>query len=406
VEPGFWSGVAAFSPDSESQTLFRHPRARRSVEPGVIVLTTTVAQDNWLMEEALALAARAVGRTSPNPLVGAVVVADGAVIGRGYHARAGESHAEAIALTQAGKRAEGATVYVTLEPCAHSGRTGPCADALIAAGVRRVVVAMIDPDVKVNGKGVARLREAGIEVEVGLLEAQARRLNEFYVKHRTTGLPFVTLKWAMSLDGKIAADRGSATAITGEAARRFAHELRNTYDVVLVGVQTVLADDPQLTCRIPGGRNPQRVVLDSHLRTPMNARVVKEAAEARTLIVTAGVAPVDRIDALRRAGVEVLVQDHSGDRVRLRSLLQELGRRGLLSVLVEGGGTVNASAIAEGVVDKVIALIAPSLIGGAQAPTPLEGPGLVEVGGALRLRDVRVIQGLGEDLAIEGYVSA
>ena len=371
----------------------------------MIVLTTTVAQDNWLMEEALALAARAVGRTSPNPLVGAVVVADGAVIGRGYHARAGESHAEVIALREAGDRARGATVYVNLEPCAHSGSTGPCADALIAAGVRRVVVAMIDPDVKVHGKGIVRLRRAGIEVNVGLLEAQARRLNEFYVKHRTTGLPFVTLKWAMSLDGKIAADRGSATAITGEAARRFAHELRNIYDAVLVGVQTVLADDPQLTCRIPGGRHPLRVVLDSHLRTPMNARVVKEAAEARTLIVTAGVAPVDRIDALRRAGVEVLVQDHSGDRVRLRPLLQELGRRGLLSVLVEGGGTVNASAIAEGVVDKVIALIASSLIGGAQAPTPLEGPGLVEVGGALRLRDVRVIQGLGEDVAIEGYLS-
>lgn len=370
----------------------------------MIVLTTMVAHDNRLMEEALALARRAAGRTSPNPLVGAVVVADGAVIGRGYHARAGEAHAETIALTQAGKRAEGATVYVTLEPCAHVGRTGPCTESLIAAGVRRVVVAMIDPDVKVNGKGVARLREAGIDVEVGLLEEQARRLNEFYVKHRTTGLPFVTLKWAMSLDGKIAAHRGAEFPISGEAVRPFAHRLRNVYDAVLVGVQTVLADDPQLTCRIPGGRNPLRVVLDSHLRTPMNARVVMSPAEAPTLIVTTRAAPPDRIEALRRAGVEVLVQDHGGERVRFRPLLEELGRRGLLSLLIEGGGTVNASALADGVVDKVIACIAPRLIGGAHAPTPVDGPGLVDVGGAVTLRECRVIERLGEDLVVEGYV--
>jgi len=372
----------------------------------VIILAVATTEDTRLMEQALGLARRAEGRTSPNPLVGAVMFAGGVVVGEGYHARAGEPHAEVVALSEAGRRAHGGILYVTLEPCAHVGRTGPCTESLIAAGVRRVVVAMIDPDVKVNGKGIARLREVGMEVEVGLLEAQARRLNEFYVKHRMTGLPFVTLKWAMSLDGKIAADRGSATAITGESARRFAHELRNVYDAVLVGVQTVLADDPQLTCRMPGGRNPLRIVLDSRLRVPVAARVATDTVSAKTLIVTTRAAPPDRSEALRRAGVEVLVQDHPGDRVRLRPLLEELGRRGLLSVLIEGGGTVNASALAEGVVDKVIALIAPSLIGGAHAPTAVEGEGLTHISGPVRLRDVSVIQGLGDDIAIQGYVSA
>ncbi|MDR7521157.1 MAG: bifunctional diaminohydroxyphosphoribosylaminopyrimidine deaminase/5-amino-6-(5-phosphoribosylamino)uracil reductase RibD [Armatimonadota bacterium] len=366
--------------------------------------------DTRMMEEALALAQRAAGRTSPNPLVGALVVADGQVVGRGFHARAGAAHAEVVALREAGGRARGATLYVTLEPCCHAGRTGPCTEALINAGVRRVVAAMADPDPRVNGRGLARLREAGVDVAVGVLEARARRVNEFYVKHRRTGVPFVALKWAMSLDGKIAARRGSATAITGEAARRYAHELRNRYDAVLVGVQTVLADDPQLTCRLPADaqpapRNPLRIVVDSRLRTPPGARVVTGVADAPTLVATTAAAPADRVEALRRAGVEVLVQDHTGGPVDLRALMQTLGRRGLLSVLIEGGGTVNASALASGVVDKVIALIAPRLLGGAQAPTPLDGPGLNGVAGAIQLRDVQV-RPLGEDLVVEGYLAA
>lgn len=361
--------------------------------------------DGRHMAEALALARRAAGRTSPNPVVGAVIVAGGEIVGSGFHARPGEAHAEIVALAQAGERARGAVLYVTLEPCAHTGRTGPCAEALIAAGVRRVVAAMRDPDPQVDGKGIARLREAGVEVEVGLLEDQAQRANEFYVKHRRTGLPFVTVKWAMSLDGKIAADRGSATAITGEEARRYAHELRSTYDAVLVGVQTVLADDPQLTCRLPGGRNPLRVILDSRLRTPVTARVVAGVSEAPTLIATTAAAPPAQIEAMRQAGVQVLVQGQAQGTVDVRAVLEELGRRGVLSVLIEGGGAVNAAALASGVVDRVIALVAPRLIGGSRAPTPVDGPGLREVAGALRLRDVRV-QPLGEDLVIEGQVEA
>ncbi|MDQ7858269.1 MAG: bifunctional diaminohydroxyphosphoribosylaminopyrimidine deaminase/5-amino-6-(5-phosphoribosylamino)uracil reductase RibD [Armatimonadota bacterium] len=368
------------------------------------------AEDIAMMQEALALAQRAAGRTSPNPLVGAVVVADGRVVGRGFHARAGEPHAEVVALREAGGRARGATVYVTLEPCDHAGRTGPCTDALLAAGIRRVVVAMLDPDTTVDGRGVARLRGAGVTVDVGVLEHEARRTNAFYVKHRRTGLPFVTLKWAMSLDGKIGAARGSATAITGEAARRYAHELRNTHDAVLVGVGTVLADDPLLTCRlppdaVPAPRNPLRIVVDSHLRTPVSARVVTGVAEAPTLIATTAAAPAARIDAMRRAGVEVLVADGAGGRVDLRALLEALGRRGLLSVLVEGGGTVNAAALEAGLVDRVIALVAPRLIGGAGAPTPLDGAGPAGVAGARRLRELRVAR-LGDDLALEGDLEA
>ncbi len=379
--------------------------------------------DSRYMAEALALAQRAAGRTSPNPLVGAVIVADGQVVGRGFHPRAGEPHAEIFALREAGERARGATLFVTLEPCDHAGRTGPCTDALIAAGVRRVVAAMVDPDLQVNGKGFARLQEAGVAVDVGVLEGEARRVNEFFIKHRRTGLPFVTLKWAMSLDGKISTHRGLTTPITGDDARRCVHELRNLYDAVLVGVQTVLTDDPQLTCRlpvdsVPAPRNPLRVIVDSRLRTPLIARVVTGAPEAPTLIVTTAAAPPERVEAMRRAGVEVLIQDHTQDRpdhavspadsptrVDLRALAQELGRGGVLSLLIEGGGTVNAAALEVGIVDKVIAFIAPRLIGGTQAPTPVDGLGLAVTGRPADLRDVRVRR-LGNDIAIEGYVAA
>jgi len=373
------------------------------MDPGRDHLLMGTHDDTTMMQQALRLARRAVGRTSPNPMVGAVIVAGDEIVGSGYHARAGEAHAEVVALRKAGTRARGATLYVNLEPCAHTGRTGPCTEALVDAGIRRVVVAMRDPDPKVDGRGIARLREAGIEVEIGLLEDRALRLNESYVKHRRTGIPFVTLKWAMSLDGKIGADRGSATALTGEEARRFAHSLRNTHDAVLVGVQTVLADDPQLTCRIPGGRNPLRVVLDSRLRTPPDARVAAGVVEAPTLIATTATALPAQVEAMRRVGVEVLVLDQAPQGVDLSALMEELGRRGVQSVLIEGGGTVNASALAAGVVDKVVALVAPRLIGGTLAPTPVDGPGLAGVTGAVRLSEVRTRK-LGKDILIEGKV--
>ena len=359
------------------------------------------AADETYMREALTWARRGLGRTSPNPVVGAVVVRDGQVIGRGFHRRAGEPHAEVVALQEAGPRAGGATLYVTLEPCPTTGRTGPCTEAILQAGVARVVVATRDPDPHVDGRGVQRLRGAGVDVIEGVLAREALHLNEAYVVHRRTGRPFVTLKWAMSLDGKISARRDVRTMISGEQSLLYDHELRNVHDAVLVGIGTVLADDPQLTCRLPGGRDPLRVVLDSRLRTPRHAKLLHLDSPAPTLIVASEHASQDRVATLRGAGAEVLVLP--GERPSLRDLMEALAHRGVLSVLIEGGGTVNAAALAEGVVHKVIAIVGPGLIGGADAPTAVDGPGPLDPNGLLRLAGVSVRQ-MGDDVVIAGYL--
>jgi diaminohydroxyphosphoribosylaminopyrimidine deaminase/5-amino-6-(5-phosphoribosylamino)uracil reductase len=364
-------------------------------------VTRDQAADQAFMREALAWARHGLGRTSPNPVVGAVVVRDGRVVGYGFHRRAGEPHAEVVALAQAGTGARGATLYVTLEPCAHTGRTGPCTEEILQAGMARVVVATRDPDPHVDGRGIERLRAAGIDVVEGVLARDSLQMNEAYVTHRRTGLPFVTLKWAMSLDGKISARRDAPTTITGETARAYAHELRNTHDAVLVGINTVLADDPQLTCRIPGGRDPIRVVLDSRLRTPLAARVLHVESPAPTLIVTSEAVSADRVAIFQATGAEVLTLP--GRRPSVRQLMGVLAGRDVLSVLVEGGGTVHAAALAEGVACKVIAVISPGLIGGAKAPTAVEGPEPLAVTGLMRLTDVSVRR-LGDDVLIEGYL--
>lgn len=353
------------------------------------------------MREALTWARRGLGRTSPNPVVGAVVVRDGQLVGRGFHRRAGEPHAEVVALQEAGPRARGATLYVTLEPCPTTGRTGPCTEAILQAGVARVVVATGDPDPHVDGRGVQRLRGAGVDVIEGVLAREALYLNEAYVVHRRTGRPFVTLKWAMSLDGKISARRDVRTMISGEQSLIYDHELRNVHDAVLVGIGTVLADDPQLTCRIPGGRDPLRVVLDSRLRTPRHAKLLHLDSPAPTLIVASERASPDRVATLRGAGAEVLLLP--GERPSLRDLMEALAHRGFLSVLIEGGGTVNAAALAEGVVHKVIAIVGPGLIGGGDAPTAVDGPGPLDSNGLLRLAGVSVRQ-MGDDVVIAGYL--
>lgn len=360
--------------------------------------------DEAFMDEALDLAARARGRTSPNPLVGAVVVKDGRVVGRGYHHRAGTPHAEVHALREAGDAARGATLYVTLEPCAHHGRTPPCVDAVEAAGVARVVAAMADPNPLVSGRGFAHLRRAGVLVEVGVREEQARRLNESFAKFIRTGFPFVVLKSALSLDGKIAAAGGDSRWVTGEEARRHAHQLRNSLDAVMVGVGTVLADDPQLTCRLPGGRDPIRVVVDSLARTPPAARVnaVRRQSPAPTIVAMTPAAPEEQRRALEAAGAEVLVIDGPGPRVDLRLLLAELGRRGITSVLLEGGATLAGSAHQAGLVDKYVFYYAPKLVGGVGAPGPLGGDGVQRMAEARPLR-ITAVERLGEDLLVEAY---
>ena len=328
-------------------------------------------------------------------MVGAVVLdAGGLLAGEGFHRQAGQKHAEEEALEAAGDRARDGTLYVNLEPCPHLHRTPPCAQAVIDAGIKRVVVSMADPDGRVRGAGLRMLEEAGIEMSVGVLEDRAARLNEFYIKHRFTGRPFVTAKFAMSLDGKIATRTGESHWITGEEARAHSHRARGTYDAILVGVSTVVADDPELTARVEGeeSRQPLRVVLDSQLRIRQSARVVG----ANTLIATTKAGRVGAAEVLR------LPPDAAG-RVSLPDLLDELGRRGILSLLVEGGAEVHASFFAGSLVDKVHAYVAPRLIGGRDAPGPLGGEGIEHLAAATHLNELDFVR-LGDDLLITGYV--
>jgi diaminohydroxyphosphoribosylaminopyrimidine deaminase / 5-amino-6-(5-phosphoribosylamino)uracil reductase len=354
------------------------------------------------MAMALRLAARARGQTSPNPMVGAVIVRDGRIVGEGYHRRAGEAHAEILALQQAGAAARGATLFVTLEPCCCFGRTPPCTTAVIAAGIAEVHAAMIDPNPRVGGGGLRELNEAGIRTVLGEHGDEAQRLNEVFVCWMTRRRPFVIAKYAMTLDGKIATRTGESRGLTGPAWQRDLHRLRGHVDAILVGVNTVLADDPLLTVRRRGyrGRQPLRVVLDSTLRIPLEARILDAALPGRTLVVTTSRADEQRRIALQQRGAEVLV---AGDtRVDIGRLLAQLSEREITSVLVEGGGQVTASFVDAGLVDKVIAVIAPLIAGGASAPTPVEGEGVAGLAGAMRL-DRLTVRRTGADTVITGY---
>lgn len=356
------------------------------------------------MRRALELAAGVLGSTSPNPSVGCVIVREGEVVGEGATQPPPGPHAEVVALRAAGARARGATAYVTLEPHAFQGRTPPCTDALIEAGVAAVRIAMLDPNPRVAGAGAEQLRAAGVAVDVGDSEAEARRLLEAYVKHCATGLPFVIVKFAATLDGKIAAASGDSRWVAGEAARAWAHDLRARIDAIMCGVNNVLLDDPQLTAR-PGGtpaeRQPLRIVADSRGRTPLEAKVLSPGG--KTLIATTDASPPAWREALRAAGAEpaVLPADAAG-RVDLRALTRLLGERGVLSLLVEGGGVLHGGFFAAGLVDKVHAVIAPKIIGGAAYPA-VAGEGAARMADALTLRDVDV-QRLGDDALVTGYV--
>lgn len=356
------------------------------------------------MAMALRLAEQARGRTSPNPMVGAVVVKDGQVVGRGFHPRAGAPHAEIFALREAGERARGATLYVTLEPCSHYGRTPPCVDAIIAAGISEVHMAMIDPNPRVAGEGKRRLEAAGIRVVVGEREAEARALNETYIHWITTCRPFVIAKFAMSLDGKIATCTGHARWITGPAARRRVHELRDMVDAILVGVNTVIMDDPQLTTRLdkPDVRHPLRVILDTRGRIPMTARVVDPSLPGHTVVATTSAMPASLQKALRARGVEVWEMPAESFGVSIEAVLARLGEREVTSLLVEGGSKVLGRFFAGGWVNKVVAFIAPLIIGGQGAPSPVGDPGVRRVEEAWRLEQVQV-ERVDGDIMITGY---
>jgi diaminohydroxyphosphoribosylaminopyrimidine deaminase/5-amino-6-(5-phosphoribosylamino)uracil reductase len=336
-------------------------------------------------------------------MVGAVIVREGRVVGEGYHRRVGGPHAEVWALREAGRQAKGAVIYVSLEPCCHHGRTPPCTEALIEAGLGRVVAACLDPNPPVSGRGIRQLRAAGIEVEVGPLESEAKRLNAAYFKHTITGLPLVSLKAAMSLDGKIATSTGESKWITGERARAAAHRVRASHDAVMIGVNTVLKDDPQLTVRKAKGRSPLRVVVDSQGRTATRARLLN-ADERPPIIAVTRRAPQAKRRRLEQAGAQVwLVRSQKGF-VDLKALMERLGAEGIQSVLVEGGGTLAASALAAGLVDRVYFFISPRIIGGSAALTPVEGAGVKRLAEAWRIESVRVRR-VGEDLLVTGDIA-
>ena len=360
--------------------------------------------DSRYMARALRLAARGRGRTSPNPAVGAVVVTGKRIVGEGFHKQAGGPHAEALALQAAGRRARGGTLYVTLEPCSHQRkRTPPCVPAILAAGIRRVVIAMRDPNPRVHGDGIRRLRRAGRLVTVGCLEQQAAALNEDYVHRMSTGLPFVDLKAAMTLDGKIATASGESQWITGPAARRHAHGLRNQADAIAVGLRTVLKDDPRLTARTgrSTARRPLRVVLDSTLAIPLSARVLSRRLWSGTVLATTARAPRSRIRRLRRLGATVLVLPSERGRVSLRALLKQLARIGVNRLLIEGGGELAASAIQASVVNRLHLYIAPRLLGGSNAKGVIGGQSPRRLAQALSVSSLSVKK-IGPDLLIEG----
>ncbi len=332
------------------------------------------------------------------------MVKNGKVISRGYHKKAGEPHAEAIALKKAGKAAKGATLYVTLEPCSHTNkRTPPCTPLVMQSGVKRVVVAMIDPNPRVSGGGVKTLKKAGIDVVIGVLEQEARKLNEAFIKHITVGTPFVTLKIAQTLDGKIATASGESKWITGKKARQEGHRLRDINDAILVGVNTVLKDNPSLTTRIPKGRDPIRVIVDSTLRIPMNARVITQKSFARTIVAALADAPKAKIRKLRDACVEVLLIKSAQGRVDLHDLMKKLGAMDIMSVLIEGGAEVHASAIKAGIVDKVVLFIAPALMTGRDSLCSIGGISPARLSRVIRLTNV-TSRFVGKDLMIEGYI--
>lgn len=362
-----------------------------------------LSYDEKYMRLAMQLAGNAIGRTSPNPLVGAVIVKDNRVVGCGWHRKAGTPHAEVHALNQAGELAQGADVYVTLEPCAHYGKTPPCAKALVEAKVKNVYGGLLDVNPKVAGKGFKILEDAGIHVEYGFLQDELRKQNEVFFKWIEHKKPFIVLKAAMTLDGKIATATGQSKWITNETSRAYGYKLRDIYDGIMVGINTVIEDNPMLTARVDGGKNPIRIVVDSSLKIDINANLVQDKS-AKTIIATTDKADKDKILKLQAQDVDVIVVDKDeNDKVDIEKLLDILGQQNICSILVEGGATLSGSFVAKKLVDKVYFFIAPKIVGGKEAKTPVAGTGILNLQEALALKDIQ-IEKLEEDILIIGRV--
>lgn len=359
------------------------------------------------MRRALELARKGEGHTSPNPMVGCVVVKDGRIISEGYHEKYGEFHAERNALTRCTEDTAGADLYVTLEPCCHQGKTPPCTDIIIEKKIARVFVGSMDSNPLVAGKGIQILRDHGIYVETGILDAECRKLNEVFYHYIATKTPFVVMKYAMTLDGKIACATGDSKWVTGEIARTQVHRMRGRYRGIMVGIGTVLADDPMLNCRVEGGVDPVRIICDSNLRIPTESQIVKTASDIETIVACSQEAleserKQEKIRRLKEAGIQIIGTEGAHG-VNLVELMKKLGGQNIDSILLEGGGTLNASALEDGIVNKVYAYIAGKLIGGMDARSPVEGMGIDRMADAITLQNVE-IEKLGDDFCIVGYV--
>ena len=354
------------------------------------------------MERALELAKKGTGKVNPNPLVGAIIVKNGEIIGEGYHECYGEAHAERNAVKNANESVEDSTIYVTLEPCAHYGKTPPCVDLIIEKKFKKVVIGMLDPNELVAGKSIEKLEKNGVEVVVGVKEEECKKLNEIFIKYTTSKSPFVILKSGMSLDGKIATYSGKSKWITSKESREDAQNLRNRLNSIMVGVNTVITDDPELTCRINNDKKLIRIVVDTNLRIPLDSKVINNK-DKLTIIATTLNSNENKKQALRDLGIKVIEVSEKNNKVNLKELLRKLGQEGIDSVLIEGGGTLNFSALEENIVDKVIFYIAPKILGGENSKSCIAGIGFSELNQAVNLKDISYRK-IGEDLVVEGYI--
>ncbi|WP_315067459.1 bifunctional diaminohydroxyphosphoribosylaminopyrimidine deaminase/5-amino-6-(5-phosphoribosylamino)uracil reductase RibD [uncultured Clostridium sp.] len=358
--------------------------------------------DEKYMERALELARMGIGRVNPNPLVGAIIVKNNKVIGEGYHECYGEAHAERNAVKNATEDVEGSTIYVTLEPCAHYGKTPPCVELLIEKKFKKVVIGMLDPNELVAGKSIEKLKQHGIEVIVGVKEEECKKMNEIFIKYITTKIPFVILKSGMSLDGKIATYSGESKWITSKESREDSQNIRNRVSSIMVGVNTVIADDPELTCRINSDKKLTRIIVDTNLRVPLDSRVIKNQ-DKNTIVATSINSDGNKKQLLRALGVKVIEVPSKDNRVDLKELLKKLGQEGIDSILIEGGGTLNFSALKENIADKVIFYIAPKILGGEKSKSSIAGQGFSKLNEAVKLINTSY-RNIGEDLVIEGYI--
>ncbi|MBM4053167.1 MAG: bifunctional diaminohydroxyphosphoribosylaminopyrimidine deaminase/5-amino-6-(5-phosphoribosylamino)uracil reductase RibD [Planctomycetes bacterium] len=359
--------------------------------------------DEKYMALALELAEKGRGMVEPNPMVGAVIVKEDEIVGKGYHKNYGGAHAETHAINDAGTNCKGSTLYVTMEPCAHHGKTPPCADAIIGAGIKRVVTTFLDPNPITSGKGLKQLQAAGIEVRMGVMEDQARKINAPFFKLIQKGMPYVIIKWAMSIDGKIATVTGDSKWITSEESRRYVHKIRSQIDGVMVGINTVLKDDPLLTCRFNGGRNPKRIIVDGKASLPLTSALVRTAKQSEIIVGVSRNASPKNIETLRKSGCTVIETKGNNDRVDLRELFLELGAMRLTNIMVEGGSKLITSLLEERLADKIIVFIAPIIIGGDGA-SPVLGKGVDNICDALKITEVRQYR-FSDDVVVEGLLN-